>query len=106
MDFLYWFHLAIIIWFFSIPAWPLEYLEYGVYLPLALSAVWLIFDGCPLSRMQTGLQDGDFIYSIIKPVIPNITKEQTTRLCNFGLLLITVISMLRLRGGTIFSFVF
>ena len=53
-------HLIFIIFFLSIPFWKLQYLRYGVYTPIILASIWIIFNGCPLTQIQKDLNDEYF----------------------------------------------
>ena len=96
VDSLFILHLVFVIFFLSIPFWPIQYLIYGVFAPIILATIWVILDGCPLTKIQQGLNDEYFAQILLKPFRPNITKEQTTRFSYYILLLVTVISMIRL----------
>jgi len=96
IDSLFILHLVFVIFFISIPFWPIKYLTYGVYAPLLLATIWIIFDGCPLTKVQRGLNDEYFARILLKPFRPNITKEQTTRFSYYILLIVSVIGFIRL----------
>ena len=96
MDTLFILHLFFLIFFISIPFWPLKYLKYGVFAPITLATIWIIFLGCPLTRLRPYLNDEYFAQILLKPFFPNITKEDTTRVTHYILLLVTMISMVRL----------
>lgn len=89
-------HLVFIIFFLSIPFWDIKYLKYGAYFPLILATVWIIFNGCPLTSIQAGLNDEYFSQILLKPFFPNITKEQTTRVTYYILLVVAYASLYRL----------
>lgn len=91
MDSLFILHLIFIIFFLSIPFWSQKYLAYGVYTPLALATIWILFNGCPLTKIQRDLNDEYFSRVLLKPFFPDITNEQTARVSYYILLLITVI---------------
>jgi hypothetical protein len=55
MDIVFWLHLLFIIFFLSIPFWKIKYLRYGVYAPIILATIWIIFNGCPLTQIQRDL---------------------------------------------------
>lgn len=93
MDQLYWLHLGFVIFFLSIPFWSLTYLRFGVYLPTVLATIWVIFDGCPLTKIQKGLNDEYFSQILLKPFFPKITREQTTRVTYYILLVVTISAM-------------
>ena len=96
MDLLYLLHLTFILFFMSIPFWRLKYLKYGVYAPILLASIWIIFDGCPLTRIQEDLNDEYFSKVLLQNFIPNISKETTARVSYYILLLVTVIGFMRL----------
>lgn len=96
MDLLYILHITFIIFFLSIPFWKLKYLKYGVYAPIALASIWILFDGCPLTRIQEDLNDEYFSKVLLQNFIPNITRESTARASYYILLLVTVIGFIRL----------
>lgn len=91
------FHLAFLFFIVSIPFWPKKYLKYGVYIPLILTSIWVLFDGCPLTRFHYGLNDEVFAQVLMKPIFPDIDKVQTTRITYWILILITVVSFLKLQ---------
>lgn len=96
MDLLYILHVTFIAFFLSIPFWKLKYLKYGVYAPIILASIWIIFDGCPLTRIQEDLNDEYFSKVLLQNFIPNITRESTARASYYILLLVTVIGFIRL----------
>lgn len=96
MDLLYILHVTFIIFFMSIPLWKLNYLRYGVYAPILLASIWIIFDGCPLTKIQEDLNDEYFSKVLLQNFIPDITKESTARASYYILLLVTVIGFIRL----------
>ncbi len=99
MDLLFWLHLAIIGFVLSVPFWDLEHLRFGVYVPLLLTTIWLLCDGCPLTAMHNGGNDGYFAQTLLRPFFPNITREQTSRFAYYVLIIITYASAWRLSGS-------
>jgi hypothetical protein len=97
MDILFIIHLLLTTTLLSIPFWPLDYLKYGVYIPLIISIIWLFFNGCPLTNIQD-IDSDSFTQELLKPFIPNITTKHTEHFNTFLLLFITVIGFYRLRG--------
>lgn len=95
-DILFWLHLLFLIFFLSIPFWPIRYLRWGVYFPVILATIWIIFDGCPLTRIQYNLNDEYFSRILLQYINPNITKEATARFSYYILLVVTIIGMNRL----------
>ena len=53
MEICYWIHVFTIIIFFTIPFWNNNYLQYGAYIPLALSIIWTLNGGCPIGKYHT-----------------------------------------------------
>jgi hypothetical protein len=96
MDILFLVHLIIIIFVLSIPFWSINYLRYGVYIPLILSITWILFDGCPITLVQKDLNDEYFSRVFLRYIKPNITNQETARISYFILLVITYIGMYRL----------
>jgi len=96
MDTLYILHLTFVIFFLSIPFWSIKYLQYGIFAPITLATIWVLFDGCPLTKIQKGLNDEYFARILLQYISPNISKEATTRVSHFILLLVTFIGCIRL----------
>ena len=97
MDPVFVIHLLILFTIVSIPVWPIQYLKYGVYIPLILSAIWLFFDGCPITKLQHDIEKETFVQYLVKKYIyPSVTLKQCEHLVCFSFLLITVIGFHRL----------
>ena len=96
MDLVWVLHISFIMFFLSIPVWPIKYLRYGVFAPVLLSTGWIIFDGCPLTRIQRDLNDEYFSKVLLQYLKPTITKEETARASYYILILVTTIGMIRL----------
>ena len=96
MDTLYIIHILLTLTLFTIPFWPINYLKYGVYIPLLISTIWLMFNGCPLTKFQTNLDSDNFTKEILKYFIPSISTKYTEHINTFILILVTVISFTRL----------
>ena len=103
MDILYAVHLFIFGLILSIPIWPIGYLRYGVYVPFALSIVWLVFQGCPMSKRQTGLKGDSFTTDVYSKIIPDITVKTAQHINTFALVLITIIGFHRLKCSNLVS---
>lgn len=97
MDLLYALHLLIFLFICSIPLWKIKYLKIGVYIPLILSIIWVIFNGCPITKAQKNLDD-TFTKDLYKHIMPSITIKQSEHINAFILILITVIGFHRLCG--------
>jgi hypothetical protein len=98
MDILYAVHLLIFLGLLSIPFWSISYLRYGVYVPITISLIWVVFNGCPLTKHQTNLSSKSFTKEIYSIFVPNITVKTAKHVNTFAFLLITVIGMHRLCG--------
>jgi len=96
MDTLYIIHLFLSLTLLTIPFWPLEYLQYGVYIPLIIATLWIIFNGCPLTKIQTNLNSDNFTKELLKYFMPNISTKYTEHINTFLLLFVTVIGFNRL----------
>ena len=97
MDKLYVLHLIIMSGLFSIPVWPQYYLQYGVYIPLLLAASWIIFNGCPLTKVQTNIKSKSFTREIYDFVVPGISVKQAEHTNTFMLIGITLLACKRLK---------
>lgn len=101
MDILYAVHLLILLVMISIPLWPPPYLNYGVYLPVILSATWVIFNGCPLTAIQSNIEGENFTREIYSYIIPNISEKRADYITTFILILITTLCMHVLKSSPI-----
>lgn len=97
MDLLYALHLLIFLFICSIPFWNVKYLKVGVYIPIILVIIWIIFNGCPLTKVQKNLHGDSFTQNLYRYIMPSITSNQTNNVNTFTLLLITVVGLNRLR---------
>jgi len=96
MDILYGLHLLILLGILSIPFWPKAWLMYGVYVPITISLIWVVFDGCPLTKYQTNLSSKSFTKEVYSIFVPNITVKMADNVNTFAFILITMIGMHRL----------
>lgn len=97
MDLLYAIHLCIVGLVLTIPIQPIRFLRYSVYVPLALSIVWIVFQGCPISKNQPDLNGDSFTTDIYSKIIPNITVQTAEHINTFALILITTVGFYRLK---------
>jgi hypothetical protein len=94
---LFWLHLLILFTILAIPFMPRAWLIYAIYIPATITAVWLIFDGCPISHMQQDLKGGGFIHHLIKThIAPQITTNQVNNIVTALMTWITLLTALRL----------
>jgi hypothetical protein len=97
MDILFIIHFTFTILFTSIPFWPIEFLKYGVYVPILLATIWIVFNGCPLTNIQNDRFNNEYFSQVLlRYFYPNISKETTVRIIYYILLLVTVIGFNRL----------
>ena len=96
MDLVFVLHLFFIIFFLSIPFWKIKYLRYGVYAPITLATIWIIFNGCPLTQIQKDLNDEYFSRVLLKVFYSDISDQTTVRISYYILLLVTIIGFIRL----------
>jgi len=96
MDVLYIIHLLMTLTLLTIPFWSLNLLQYGVYIPLIISTIWIIFNGCPLTKIQTNLNSDNFTKEILKFFMPSISTKYTEHINTFILILVTVVGFNRL----------
>lgn len=96
MDILLILHIILFFIFVSIPFWPLYILRFGVYIPLIISFIWLLFDGCPLTKMHADIDDDGFTRQLYSYIISDISKKQVNHINTFALIAITVIGFQRL----------
>lgn len=97
MDILFIIHLLLLLIIASIPFWPIKYLEYGVYIPLILSLIWIFCDGCPLTKIHKTDSD-TFSPDVLRFFIPNASEKLSQRINQFLLIAITVIGFRRLNN--------
>lgn len=97
-DFIYLLHFVFLVVSFSIPLWNRKYLKYGIYLPLLISAGWIVFDGCPVTNLQANLGGDTFFRNVVGNIVPTITNQQADNILFFIYLAITIISYKKLCG--------
>lgn len=71
------------------PLLPLKYLKYAIFLPPSLYLLWIICDGCPLTKATQG-DDEQFIEGILEKFVPSISKK-TDLIIGFILTLVLAI---------------
>lgn len=90
-------HLLILIAILVIPFLPRGWLIYAIYIPAIIAAIWLIFDGCPISHMQQDLKGEGFIHHLFKLYIsPTITANKVNNIVTALMTWITLLAALRL----------
>lgn len=95
MDILFIIHILLTLTLLTIPFWPVDYLNYGVYIPLILSIIWLIFDGCPFSKLHK-VDSSSFSQDLLRIFMPNVSDRMTEHLNTFILLSITILGFHKL----------
>lgn len=97
MDGSYLGHLIVVAFLISAPLWPKKQLKYTVWTPLLLSFIWVVFDGCPISKIHMDTDgEHDFLYSWVHPLLPSLTRHQINELGYFFLLLQAYVGTYRL----------
>lgn len=92
---LYLIHLGIVLVFLSIPLWPTALLQFGAFLPLALSFMWFICGGCPLSQMDDGLDGHAFTHDIYNKFF-TISDKDSDRLTSLLVVAVCTLAFARL----------
>ena len=95
-DFLYFIHFLFLLFTLSIPFWRKKYLQYGVYIPFLTSIIWVRFEGCPSTNIQTNLNGDTFIRNLLSHITEKITNQQADHIIFFIYLLITIVGFKRL----------
>ena len=67
-------HVAIVAFVCALPFMPLGILRSVYWLPVVFPAIWLLCDGCPLSKWDG---DDEFLHSLLVPVCPSISVGQS-----------------------------
>ncbi len=96
---LFWIHILIVLAIMSIPLWPRHYLEYGIYIPALMSIIWVICDGCPISKYQTELEGDAFVLVLMRKIYPSITAHKMQDIITALLTTITLLSALKLQSN-------
>jgi hypothetical protein len=95
MDIYFAIHIVIALGILSVPFLPIQLLEYGIYIPLIVSLVWVVFDGCPLSRVHDTGEEA-FVLYLVRLVFPGIKPSIVSHFNTFLFILITLIGGKRL----------
>jgi hypothetical protein len=95
--FLYLIHLGIVLVFLSIPFWPVNLLQIGVFIPLVLSFMWFMCGGCPLSQMDDGLDGHAFTHDIYNRffTINDKDSDRLTSLLVVGVCTLAFVNLIR-----------
>ena len=92
---LYYIHLLVPLSILLMPLLPNKYLFYVFPYPIIYYFIWLIFDGCPLTKIsQKNMENKDnFILSIFQKYInKNISEDQVNNITNIIICLSIIIS--------------
>lgn len=87
-------HFLIVVAIASIPVWPLSWLRVGVYIPAALSLLWLLCNGCPITHAKPKIET-NFVHDLLSSFI-SITENQSNHLVAAHLILTTLVAAARL----------
>ena len=85
------FHLAFLVFFISLPFWPLQYMYILRWVPFGLICIWFIFEGCPVTFMDKSLDDQIFTQILVKPFFPSISKERVIILTYIVLFIVSIL---------------
>jgi len=83
-----------------LPFLPVRILRYLFVTPILLPIIWLIFDGCPVSKSDKNIvknYKGSFVYSLTSRVFPNITLKGSNNLMKLIILSSVIISAVRVQ---------
>lgn len=91
IDFL---HYILILVLITIPLHPLKYIRYTLYLPIIISLLWLICNGCLLTKGSSIASDNNFIHHHLK--VFGLSRSFVDNLTTFYLLCVVYIAYYRL----------
>lgn len=94
---LYALHVLVLLWILSIPFWPVKYLKYGVYVPLAITFMWLVFGACPLTDADPELDH--FTHHLVSNFVDGVSVETVDNALIFIMVLITFLGTRKLCGN-------
>ena len=89
-------HVLFVLFFLSLVFWPNCTLPYVVWVPFLLSVVWVVFDGCPLTRIDPALDDQVFMQVLARPFVGNVSNNTMAALTISTLLLVTAVVGIRM----------
>ena len=92
MNILYIAHFIIPISILMLPLLPIEILKYVYFYPIIFPIIWLIFKGCPWTKVHSKKDRDLFIYPILKKIYKKITIDQTRQIvtiCLMGSMLVS-----------------
>ena len=90
------FHLAFMLVLVSLVFWPPVTLPYVIWAPFLLSVVWLVFNGCPLTKIHADLDDQLFMQPLLRPFFGHVSRERTSALAVSVLIIVTAIIGVRM----------
>ena len=101
MNYMWYFHWIFPIIIVLLPLLPNKILKKIFWLPLLLTVIWIIFDGCPLNYFtpldETNIDKNEFFLPIFKKYIyKDITKHQCDNIANLIIGLSITISAYKL----------
>jgi hypothetical protein len=97
MNIIFYLHLLLSLSLLSIPFWPINYLKFGVLIPTIIAFVWILFNGCPVSKFhKINNKNGSFSQDVLQFLNPNISYKQSEHITTFLFLLVTVLGFYRL----------
>lgn len=96
---LYALHVLILLMIISVPLWPARYLTFGVYIPLAITFMWLVFGACPLTDADPELEH--FTHHLVSNFVDGVSVETVDNALIFTMVLITFLSTRKLHRANL-----
>jgi len=84
-------HFIFLVFFISLPCWPVDTMYVIRWIPLGLICVWFTFNGCPLTHIDESLDDQTFTEMITKPIFGDIGRERVISLTYIVLVVVTIL---------------
>lgn len=91
---LYALHVVILLGIISIPLWPIKYLQYGIYIPLIITLLWLTTGACPLTDADPALEH--FTHHFVSNFIDGVTVETVDNALIFVMVTVTFLGARKL----------
>jgi len=89
-------HYLIILFFISLPLYPVNILKYIYFVPIILPLLWIIYGNCPITDLDRKTNQSNFIHSLFLKVFPKITIKMSDHIITFILVLIVILSSLKI----------
>ena len=97
MSLVYKLHTLVPLFIITMPLLPIKVLKRIFFIPIILPIIWLIFGKCPINDLHKEQNDeGGFIITLLKNIIPDITAKSTDNLVIITMMLSIIISSYRI----------